>query len=192
MKHSAWAVVLGTVWAPLAMAGLFDEVKPHSARYEYFQAGYVDQPDDFAGFDLDGSMPIASNVAVTGRLTLPTADVNGVDIDSRRIELGTRYYFELQQMTETDADFGLSLANVDVSGGGVDDSDTALLLSGQLRRNLYQPIGSTRYAVNEAYGGAQVAVDDIGSPAVRAGRTDAGGELEATRFEESSGKVMTA
>ncbi|MEM6987234.1 MAG: hypothetical protein AAF499_11920 [Pseudomonadota bacterium] len=169
MKHSAWVVIAGIAWAPLATAGLFDEVKPHSAKYEYFQAGYVDQPDDFSGFDLDGSMPIASNVAVTGRLTFPSSDVNGITVDSRRVELGTRYYFAVPDMNSTDADIGLSLTNTDVSGGGVDESDSAVLVSGQFRRTFYRRLGSSNLAINEAYGGAQVPLDEIDSPAVRAG-----------------------
>jgi len=112
---------------------------------------------------------IMKQSALAGRLTLPSATVNGVSVDSRRIEVGTRYFFEMPSLDQTDADLGVSLANVDVSGGGFSESDSALLLSGQLRRAMNRQIGKSKYAINEAYGGAQVAVGDLTSRALHAG-----------------------
>lgn len=164
---------------------MFDEVKPHVAKYEYFQAGYVNQPNDFDGLDLGGSMPIASNVAVTGRLTLPSSSVNGVTVDSRRLELGTRYFFEMPSLEQTDADLGIAFANVDVEGGTVSDSSSSLLLSGQLRRSMYRQLGNSKYAINEAYGGAQVAADDLGAAALHAGLL-----IDLTRKVAANAEVM--
>ncbi len=170
MKRSAWIALACVVWTPWSVAGLFDEVKPHATNYEYFQAGFVSQPNDFDGMEVGASLPFASNVAFIGRLAVPTASIDGNTVEARRIEVGTRYFFEMPNLDDTDADIGVSLANTGLSGGGFDDSESGVLLAGQLRRALDRQIGKSPFAVSETYGGAQIWMgDDQATRSVHAG-----------------------